>query len=241
MLARSFPDAEITTRQPDPADAGAAMTIAIGSLPRLYRPTETSFSGRATRYLRPDRNTVDRWHERYETLGPGLKVGISWRGGKTVTERRLRQTQIEDWLPILQLPDLCFVNLQYGDSADEIARLRDAWGITIADWDDVNPTSDLEDFAAQVDALDYVVSIANTTAHFAGALAKPTHLLVPAAPSWRWQLERDGSPWYRSLTLFRQKVGEPWKETTRRAASAIANTLETEPCTDRREVGRIAL
>ena len=230
LFARSFPDIEVTTQRPEPADAGAALTLAIGSLPGLYRPNEASFTNRRARYLRPDPSAVDRWRERYDALGGGLTVGLSWRGGKTVTEKRLRRTALEDWLPILRLPDVQFVNLQYGDCREEIDHARESWGIDIAEWDDTDPMHDLDGFAAQIDALDGVISIANTTAHFAGALGKPTRLLVPAAPSWRWQLERADSPWYPDLTLYRQNPGERWAETLRRVAGEIDAAL-TESAT----------
>ena len=225
LLARSFPDIEVTTQRPDPADADAALTLAIGSLPGLYRPDEASFTNRPARYLRPAPGAVERWRERYDALGGGLTVGLSWRGGKSVTEKRLRQTALKDWLPILRLPDIQFVNLQYGDCREEIAHARETWGVDIAEWSDTDPMLDMDDFAAQIDALDGVISIANTTAHFAGALGKPTRLLVPAAPSWRWQFERADSPWYPSLTLYRQNTGEPWAETLRWVAGEIDAAL----------------
>ena len=125
LLARSFPDIEVTTQRPDPADADAALTLAIGSLPGLYRPDEASFTNRPARYLRPAPGAVERWRERYDALGGGLTVGLSWRGGKSVTEKRLRQTALKDWLPILRLPDIQFVNLQYGDCREEIAHARE--------------------------------------------------------------------------------------------------------------------
>ncbi|MCZ6722073.1 MAG: tetratricopeptide repeat protein [Proteobacteria bacterium] len=231
LFTRSFPDLTVTNTRPEATsgEAGAdrAVIIPIGSLPRYYRPDEESFRRGRPRYLATDPEAVTRWRARYEALGSGLKVGISWRGGKTPTERRLRQTSLADWRPLLGVPGVHFVNLQYGDCRAEIDKARERWGIKIADWPDADPLTDLDDFAAQIDALDLVISIANTTVHFPGALGKPIWALVPAAPSWRWQIQRSDSPWYPTMHLIRQKQDEAWCETVRRTADEFALMLAT--------------
>ena len=81
--------------------------------------------------------------------------------------------------------------------------------IKVHNWE--NTGVDLDDYAAQIDALDLVLSVANTTVHFAGALDKKTWVLAPTQPSWRWQIDRDDSPWYRSVRIFRQNQNQLWK------------------------------
>ena len=80
----------------------------------------------------------------------------------------------------------------------------------------------MESFAAQIKALDLVISIDNTTVHFAGALGVPVWTLVPPSPSWRWQIERRDSPWYPSMELFRRAIGESWGAVLERIGEALA-------------------
>ena len=114
-----------------------------------------------------------------------------------------------------------FVNLQYGDCAEEIARLDEQTGPTVHDWDDADPFNDLDGLAAQIAALDLVISVDNTTVHLAGALGVPTWTLVNAVPDWRWMLEREDSPWYPSVRLFRQTVRGEWTENIERVATEL--------------------
>ena len=83
-------------------------------------------------------------------------------------------------------------------------------GVTINDWTDADPLKDLDNFTAQISALDLVISIDNSTVHFAGALGTPVWVLLPFSPEWRWFLNRDDSPWYPSVRLFRQKKMDAW-------------------------------
>ena len=103
------------------------------------------------------------------------------------------------------------MNLQYGDYHNEISQVYKSTGITIYDWSDADPLKDLDNFAAQIAALDLVITIDNSTAHFAGALGIPTWVLLPFAPDWRWLLDRDDSPWYPTVRLFRQKEIGDWE------------------------------
>ncbi len=227
LLARSFPRITVVSERladgrPAPAPEDTDSVLPIGSLSLFFRRSEAAFPG-VRRYLATDARRVVRWRGRLEALGPGLKVGVSWRGGATVVERHLRGTALEDWLVLLRTPGIVFVNLQYGPRREELDRLAESHGVRVADWP--GAVENLDDFAAQIDALDLVVSVANTTIHFAGALGKPTWALVPAVPSWRWMVERSDSPWYPSVELIRQSAGEPWAAVLARVAVRLARCL----------------
>lgn len=211
LFARSFPAASVVAKQADAhrAALGAELRIPLGSLPRYLRGTLAAFP--ATRgYLNPDPKQRDRWRERLEALGPAVKVGISWRGGKDHEVRRRRSTTLAQWADLLALPACRFVNLQYGDCRQELAAARARFGVTVHDWDECDPLGDLDGFAALVSALDLVVSVDNSTVHLAGALGAPVWALLPFTSDWRWLMERTDSPWYPSLRLFRQPAFGDW-------------------------------
>ena len=203
----------------------ADYVVQIGSLPRFYRRSEEDFRTVSMPYLTSDPQMAERWRRRYAEVGEGLVVGVSWRGGATTKEKKRRVMELGDWAPLLSRSGATFVSLQYGERASELASLRSTHGITLHDWEDA--VVDLDDFAAQIEALDLVISVANTTVHFAGALNKDVWTLAPAQPSWRWQLERNDSPWYPSMRILRQGWDEPWSAVLGRAAADLDDLLAT--------------
>jgi len=232
LFARSFPLANVVAREFDPASQtngrpAIDVQIAMGSLPRYLRANRDSFPARL-RYLSADAAQTDLWRRRYSEIGSGLKVGISWRGGAKPDVRRLRSTSLEKWMPLLSTPGVQFVNVQYGETADELAAIRDRTGVTIHDWDDADPLVDLDNFAAQVAALDLVISVDNSTVHMAAAVGRPVWTLLPFSPNWRWMLEEERSPWYSTMRLFRQPSLNDWPAVFEKVAREL-KTLSTAP------------
>ena len=80
---------------------------------------------------------------------------------------------------------------------------------------------DFADTAALVANLDLVIAVDTSVAHLAGAMGKPVWVLLPYAPDWRWLLEREDSPWYPTMRLFRQKSRGDWGEVIDRVAQAL--------------------
>lgn len=180
--------------------------IAIGSLPSRYRRTEADFPSRS-HFLLPDPERAASFGRWLSDLGDGVKVGISWRGGGLPLTQASRSIALSDWHPLLGTPGVRFVNLQYGDSADDLASVAQATGIVIHDAG-LNLTADIDGLCALMSALDLVISIDNSTVHLAGAVGADTWVVLPARPDWRWMLERADSPWYGSLHLERRAVDE---------------------------------
>ena len=153
---------------------------------------------------------AQRWRARYAALGDKPKIGLSWRGGRRPKERLQRTTQLPDWSAVLQC-DAEFINLQYGDCSQDITEVRRELGIEIHDWEDADPLADLDDFFGQISELDLVISTDNSTVHFAGAAGVPVWNLLPQPSDFRWMLDRDDSPWYPSMRLFRQSSKGDWR------------------------------
>lgn len=230
LFARSFPQARVIPRPA--ADQLAALQLpgidfqfSIADLPERYRRCESDFP-RQSQLFQADPVAREKWRQRYDSLGPGLKVGISWFGGKNPEFQARRSIPLTDWREVLTQPDVQFINLQYGPAADDRHALVDELGLTIHDWTDSDPLADLDDFAAKLAELDLVISIDNATIHFAGALGVPTWCLLSKVPDWRWGLETDTSLWYASLRLFRQTQHAEWIPVLSRVARELHQLAE---------------
>ena len=214
LFSRSFPECTIIEHfcPDDTYPSGlpdADVKIAMGSLPKFLRPDLASFSAQKA-YLIPDPYKVRIWRDRYTSLGKGLNVGIAWRGGLRPYEKLTRSTLLERWAGLFSLKGIHYINLQYGDCGKELRGTDKKLGVTIHDWEDADPMKDLDDFAAQVAALDLVISIDNATVHMAGALGVPVWTLLPFACNWRWMLNSEDTPWYPTMRLFRQRAYGDW-------------------------------
>lgn len=226
LYARSFPKATVHAREGWDEHGWLAqlrpieVQTPIGNLPRYYRGDAKEFPARRA-YLKPDESRVADWRRRLADLGDGLKIGISWRGASDHEQKYRRSIPLADWRPLLQLAGVRFVNLQYGNAAAEIADVERALGIEIHDWEDVDPRRDLDGLAAQMSALDLVVTIGNTNAHLAGALGVDVWTLLPASAGWRWMDDRDDTPWYPGMRLMRQSPGRDWTELLQRVRDAV--------------------
>jgi tetratricopeptide (TPR) repeat protein/SAM-dependent methyltransferase len=213
LFARSFPQAEIVARPLSNEDVrawGATVHCPAGSLPRIFRRSVADFP-KQLRYLVAGPKQRRQWSQRLGELGHGLKVGITWRGGGKAIQHRRRSTALSLWRPVFAVPGVKFVNLQYGSTPAELEEAASVLGSPLHHWSDVDPLKDLDAFAAQMAELDLVISVDNATVHMAGALGVPVWNLLPFAPTWRWMLERDDTPWYPSMRLVRQPAFGQWE------------------------------
>ena len=147
-----------------------------------------------------------------------LRVGLAWAGSASFTRDRGRSIHLDQLAPLMQIPNVRWYSVQKGPSAEELSSHaitnRKSQIANITDW-----TSDLTDFAdtaALISALDLVITIDTAVAHLAGALGKPTWVLLPFTPDWRWLLDRADSPWYPTVRLFRQPRLGDWETPVRR-------------------------
>jgi len=155
--------------------------------------------------------------ERQIASMPGLKVGLVWAGNPKKRTDRDRSLTLSTLGPILALPDIVFFSLQKGSRAAEAAAGPLAGRII-----DLGANlNDFADTAAAMSCLDLVISVDTAVAHLAGALAKPVWTLLPFAPDWRWLLDRDDSPWYPTMRLFRQPYRGDWASVVAYAANEL--------------------
>jgi tetratricopeptide (TPR) repeat protein len=143
-----------------------------------------------------------------------LICGIFWRSRHNKNERR-KSLELKDLLPILRIPGIKFVNLQYGDTRDECRVFQEETGIEILSCDSVDNFNDLDGHAALIQTCDFVVGCSNTSAHFAGALGKKAYLALAHGHGtfWYWANEVGGhSLWYPSIKIHRQQQPGNWVE-----------------------------
>jgi Flp pilus assembly protein TadD len=136
--------------------------------------------------------------------GMGLRIGIRGAGSPLHRNDAKRSTQYEDWEFLLGLPGIQWIGLEARDGQD--------WA----------------DTASVVSQCDLVISVDTAAAHLAGAMGVPTWILLPKTPEWRWQLEREDSPWYPSARLFRQAEAGNWREVLERIGRAIVQLAATK-------------
>jgi tetratricopeptide (TPR) repeat protein len=223
LYQRSFPGAEFVpkqspaherTRQPD-----IDWQTPIGSLPRWFRPTLESFP-RAGGYLVADPRRVDVWRQRLAALGPEPKVGIGWRSMRRSTARDLHYTDLDQWAPILSVPGVTFVSLQYDECRAELDAARRRFGVEIHVWDDLDQRNDLESVSALMTALDLVIGPTTTPQIMAGALGVPTWMLLSEFINWK-NLGTGGWPMFPSLTPVWRPRQTSWDPVLERTAGLL--------------------
>lgn len=230
LFARSFPQYAVVTRESPPPNWNTRMIggqASAADIPQLLDLSFDNVPGREG-FLIPDPALMLKLRTRYQEMFPGKKlVGISWRSGNR-DSAAIRSLELAQWGPILSNPDCAFINLQYGDVARDVDFVRTEMGVEIF-WDkEINPLGNMDPFAAQIAALDLVISVDNSTIHFAGAIGKPTWALLPVNSDWRWLTERREAVWYASLELFRQQPDVGWDP----IVEEIAGRLRTVPDSD---------
>jgi tetratricopeptide (TPR) repeat protein len=143
----------------------------------FFKPAAEDY-GKPSPYLLPDPELVTHWRERLAALGPGAKVGIGWSTIRQSYRTFSYYTKLAEWGPILTIPGTVFVNLQYGDCADELAEAEQRFGIRIHRWPDLDLLNDFDSVAALMAALDLVLAPNTTTLELAGTVGARAWYMV---------------------------------------------------------------
>jgi len=220
LFARSFPGVTVVPLTPALYAGAVAAHEPIGGLGRHFRRRWEDFPKRERGYLVADAERVRALRAR---LDDGRKViGLSWISKAPVGGEQ-KSAKLIDFAALLQMPGYRFVDLQYGDTQDERDTVERAQGVRVERLSDIDNTNDLDGLAALMGACDAVVTVSNTTAHLAGALGRPTFVMVPHghARIWYWFRDRQQSPWYPHVRVRRQRRGEAWSALVAEIAAAV--------------------
>jgi hypothetical protein len=157
------------------------------------------------------------WEKKLPGKSGRLRVGLAWAGNPDHNRDATRSIALEQLAPLAKSGDVVFISLQKNMRPAPAAYPPP--GMTFIDL-----TSDIQDFAdtaALISNLDLVISVDTAVAHLAATMGKPVWLLLAFNPDWRWMLDREDSPWYPTMRLFRQQSRGDWKDVIERAANVL--------------------
>lgn len=174
-------------------------------------------------YLSPDPARVQHWRQRLAGVG-GLKVAVVWAGRPTHFNDANRSMTLASLAPLAQ-EGVTFLSIQKGPSEGDVANPPPGMNIIGLS----SEIRDFEDTAAILTVADLLISVDSSPVHLAGALGRPAWVMLPFLPDWRWLLNREDTPWYPSVRLFRQPAWGDWPGLVRKVAGALAELRAAGP------------
>jgi tetratricopeptide (TPR) repeat protein len=190
------------------------------SLPGILGTTLETIPARVP-YLFADPQRVAHWRAE---LGPGraFAIGIAWQGNPQHLLDHDRSLPLTCLAPLAQLPGVRLVSVQHGPGTEQLAEVSNRFPVL----DLGSRFEDFGDTAAALVNLDLVITVDTAVAHCAGGLGVPVWVVLPFVPDWRWLLEREDSPWYPSMRLFRQPERGNWPAVVARLAEAVEASMD---------------
>ena len=197
--------------------------VPLLSLPAIFQTTPETIPSQIP-YLQADPQLIQQRAAELSVLGSPShpKIGLNWAGNPNYGSDNERSTILRTFLPLLAIPQICRVSLQYGPPSRQISQLPPCLQLHDAS----SPDYDLADTAALIANLDLVITTDTAIAHLAGALGKPLWLLLSWQSDWRWMQDRLTTPWYPQARLFRQSGPHNWSELIDRVARELRQYLE---------------
>jgi Tfp pilus assembly protein PilF len=196
---------------------------ALMSLPGILQTDADSIPADVP-YLSPPPGRVEHWRQRLPTDGR-LRVGINWQGNPKYRYDRDRSMALAEFAPLAEVEGVRLFSLQKGPGAEQLSAAPFAVEDLGSQLD--NGETNLCDAAAVIKNLDLVVTSDTAVAHLAGALGAPVWVALSHLPDWRWGFaNREDSPWYPTMRLFRRQAAGSWKELFVRMAGRLEQLVE---------------
>ena len=209
LFKRSFPTIHFYSDKENLDPSLYKYHALVGSLPQFFRNSKESFLSQKKSFLIADQNRTSALRKQL-TVKNQIICGVAWKS-KNEKFGHFKTASLDDFLPLLKLSSINFVDLQYGDTLKERSNLKNAHDITLTKIEEIDNFNDIDGLASLIDACDFIVTISNATAHIAGALGGKVFLMVPYEKGkiWYWHDSLKISLWYPSIQIFTQtKTGE---------------------------------
>jgi tetratricopeptide (TPR) repeat protein len=196
-------------------------------LPRIFGTTLETIPADVP-YLFADRELTAKWRESLCGI-EGLKIGIAWQGNPRYRGDQARSVPLVHFAALGRLPGVRLISLQKGPGTEQLVALSGAFEVLDLGHRLDEASGPFMDTAAVIAGLDLVITSDTATAHLAGALGVPVWVALPTASDWRWLLDRDDSPWYPTMRLFRQTRCGDWDEVFARIAAELSKLVRRAP------------
>lgn len=219
LLSRTAPGLAFADGPVDPADHDFQL-LAMSLPQRLKTRLDTIPASVPWFFAEPER--VAKWKARLGTTG--FRIGINWQGNPRGVQADWRAVPLEHFAPIAALPGVRLISLQHGQGREDLARMPS--GVVV---EDMGPGIDADgaflDTLAIVANLDLVITSDTSLVHIAGGSGAPVYLALTHSAEWRWLDGRSDTPWYPSVTLFRQPGFGDWAGAFAAMAAALRARL----------------
>jgi tetratricopeptide (TPR) repeat protein len=186
------------------------------SLPGIFHADARNMAD-GVPYLKADPRRVGMWREKLADAN-GLRIGIAWQGNTQHRRDRTRSIPLACFAPLADVPGIRLLSLQKDRGTEQLAGVE----FPIIDLGPPWQSGDFLDTAAVIENLDLVITCDTALAHLTGALGARGWVALSKFADWRWFEDRDDSPWYPSLRLFRQQEAGDWGELIQRMARAVS-------------------
>ncbi len=203
------------------ADTKFDFYLPLLSIPYIFGTTKQTIQAKVP-YIYADPGAIEYWRDYMKE--PGFKVGLVWAGSPTNNDDRNRSCELKNFFPLSQIPEVQLYGLQKGADAAQVNGLPENMTVTNLG----EKFKDFSDTAGVIENLDLVISVDTATAHLAGAMGKPIWTLLPFAPDWRWMLNRETTPWYPTMRLFRQPNRGNWEAVFQQVELELRKLIQTK-------------
>jgi hypothetical protein len=203
-----------------------AVHALLQSLPGIFRTTLATVPAKVP-YVFADPARAEHWRGELQDLS-GFRIGIAWQGNVKHRWDRHRSIPLGHFEPLSRIAGVRLLSLQQGAGTEQLRTLAGCFPVAIPHWpDDVPPP--FAETAAVMRNLDLVITCDTAVAHLAGALAVPVWVALPFAPDWRWLRDREDSPWYPTMRLFRQTTPGDWQGVFARMTDELHRLTNSRP------------
>ena len=202
--------------------------IPMGDLGQFFRNSNQDFLGQKKPLLVADKNHTRILKDKINSKKKFI-CGLSW-GSKNPTIGKSKSMRLTDLKSIFNLPNIDFVDLQYGDTKKEKKEFKDNFGFELVEMNEIDNFNDITKLAALINVCDFVITASNVTAHIAGALNKKTYLIVPYTDGriWYWGIDERKSLWYPSIQILRSDKVEDWETPIKNLMDLLSKEINYE-------------